>query len=181
MFTMGREACCVVPVMNAVIPRSFSQRKREAQFHAEDPVIGQPALRPEGLDGVPEPDKEPLQITFAPLLDLAALEVDVIERDLFLLHQLVQTGDPGEGFGKSGGFCQNRFLVHYDAFLSVSCDIWQFLVWAGVRICEGADEAVTNQDRVKYSTLEWKWIPFLNVRSRPLSVFITIHLPFCWN
>ena len=48
------------------------------------------AFRPDRINGVPEPEEEPLEIVFAGLLDLAALDADVIEPDFFLRHELVQ-------------------------------------------------------------------------------------------
>ena len=75
--------------------------KKPAQFRAQDGVIWQPgeerldrvehhALGADGIDGVPEPDEEAFKIVLARLLDLAALDVDVVEQDLFLRGKLLQ-------------------------------------------------------------------------------------------
>ena len=47
-------------------------------------------LRPDRIDGVSEPDEKPLEIILARFLDLASLDVDVIEHDFFLSHKLVE-------------------------------------------------------------------------------------------
>ena len=75
--------------------------KEPAQFRAQDGVIWQPgeecldrvehyALRTDGIDCVPKPDEEPLKIVLARFLDLAALDMDVIEQDHFLSCKLLQ-------------------------------------------------------------------------------------------
>src|SRR4029450_2083204 len=45
------------------------------------------ALGADRVDGEPEADEEPLEIVVARLLDLAALDPDVVEHDLLLLDQ----------------------------------------------------------------------------------------------
>ncbi len=77
------------------------------QLGAEDPLVGEGGeerlqgvehdpLRPDGGDGVPEPDEEPVEIVLAGLLDLAALHLDVIERELPLRRQGVEV-EPERG------------------------------------------------------------------------------------
>src|SRR4029077_16603773 len=75
--------------------------KKPAQFRAEDGVIWQPgeecldrvehhALRPDGIDCVSETDKESFKIILPRLLDLAALDMDVIKEDQLLPRKLLQ-------------------------------------------------------------------------------------------
>ena len=81
--------------------------EQPAQLGAEDGVIGQPgeqrlegveddALGADGIDGVPEPDEQPFEIVFAGLLDLAALDVDVVQHDLLLRCEVLAESKPSE-------------------------------------------------------------------------------------
>ena len=69
------------------------------------------AFRADGVDGVPEPQEEPFQVILARLLDLAALDVDIIEHDFFLCRELAQIeaerADIGLEFGRV-------FLEHHE-------------------------------------------------------------------
>ena len=72
-----------------------------AQLGAQDRMIGQPgeerldgvehhAFGTDGIDGEAEADEQPLQIILAGLLDLAALNADMLEHEFFLGDELVQ-------------------------------------------------------------------------------------------
>ena len=79
------------PVTMAVTPFSFSHRNSRRQLGAHHEPVGEPgeqqldgvehhAFRANGIDGVPQPDEQSLEIIFARLQQLGALEVDVIEQ-----------------------------------------------------------------------------------------------------
>ena len=85
-------------------------------------MIGQPgekrldgvehhAFRADGIDGVPEPDEKPFQIILARLLDLAALDVDVIEHDLLLRYELVEVEAERADIGRQ---LRRVFLEHHE-------------------------------------------------------------------
>src|SRR5262245_29732451 len=75
--------------------------EQAAELGPQDGLVGQAAeqrfqrvqhdpLGPDGVDGQPQPDEEGLQVVLAGLFNLAALDVDVVEGQLLLLHQLVE-------------------------------------------------------------------------------------------
>jgi hypothetical protein len=86
---------------DGVTPRSFSQRKSGRSSARRMPWLGRPAnsasivsrhdpLGADRVDRVAEADEQALEVVLAGLLDLAALDVDEVERDLLLPHQLVE-------------------------------------------------------------------------------------------
>ena len=88
-------------VMTAVTPLSLSQRNRRRSSARRIAWFEKPAeqrldrvqnhaLGSDGVDGVAQPDEEPAQIELAVLVDLAAIDLDVIERDLLACHQAVE-------------------------------------------------------------------------------------------
>jgi hypothetical protein len=94
----------------------FQPTEEAAQFRAEDGVIGQAgkqgfdgvedhAFRADGLDGMAEPDEQPFEVVLARLLDLAALDLDVIEGELLLRDEFfeieAERADIGCQFGRA--------------------------------------------------------------------------------
>ena len=88
-------------VMIAVTPRSLSQRNSRRSSDRRIACSEQPAeedldrvehhpLRPDRVDGEAQPDEQPLQVVLAGLLDLASLDVDVIDRQQATLGEAVQ-------------------------------------------------------------------------------------------
>ena len=80
------------PVMMAVTPFCLSQREEPAQLGAHDGFVGQAgeerfeavehdALGADAVNGVAEADEQALQVELAGLLDLAALDADVVHGD----------------------------------------------------------------------------------------------------
>jgi len=84
--------------VKAVTPWSFSHRTNR-QLRPQDGVVLQArqerfnrgeddALRADRPNRVVEPDKQPFEIVFAGLFDLATLDADVVDRELLRLDQL---------------------------------------------------------------------------------------------
>lgn len=65
----------------------------------------------DGIDGVAEADEQPLQIILAGLLDLAALNVDMLEHEFFLGDELVQVEAERADIG---GEFRGVFLEHHE-------------------------------------------------------------------
>ena len=79
------------PVMTAVMPRVLQPREQPAQLGAQHAGVAQPgeqrldrveddALGADRPHRVVEPDEQPFEIVFAGLLDLGALDADVVDR-----------------------------------------------------------------------------------------------------
>ena len=60
---------------------------------------------------MPKPDKEPFEIVFAGFVELAALDVHMVERDLFPRHEIVQVEAHGANIGGEFG---GVFLKHHE-------------------------------------------------------------------
>ena len=94
------------PVMTAVTP--FVLRKRNRRFNSARRIIvvGKAGkerldgvehhpLGADGVDGVTQADEKPFQVVFAGLLDLASLDVHVVESELLARHQIIQVETEG--------------------------------------------------------------------------------------
>ena len=91
----------VSAVMTAVMSRSRSQRNSRRSSARRMPVSLRPpnrvsmrvehdALGADLLDGVFEPHEQAFEVVFAGLLDLAAIDVDVVDEQLLLVDELVE-------------------------------------------------------------------------------------------
>ena len=115
-------------VMMAVTPFSFSQRKSRRSSARRMPRWARPAksasrvssttrLAPTESMAEAEADEEPFQVVFARLLDLAPLDVDVVDGELLPLRQVLQVEAQG---GDVLGQLFGRLLEgHEDARLVV--------------------------------------------------------------
>ena len=95
------------PVMTAVTPLSLSQRTGAAARRAGCAWFVQPAeqrldrvehdpLGADRIDRVAEPDEQPFEIVFAGLLDLAAVDLDVVDRRLLARATSWSRSNPSE-------------------------------------------------------------------------------------
>src|SRR5262249_20270392 len=82
----GRHALVLQPAEQAAQLGAEDRLVRQAREERLDRVEHD-ALGADRIDREPEPDEEPFEIVVAGLLDLAALDLDVIEHDLLLLDQ----------------------------------------------------------------------------------------------
>ena len=108
-------------------PLVLEPAEQPAQLRAQDGVVGQAAeerldgvehdaLGPERVDGVAQADEEAFEVVLAGLLDLAALDVDVVHQQLVLLGQLVQV--EAEGADVLGQLLGGLLEGHEDAGLA---------------------------------------------------------------
>src|SRR5262249_50942804 len=81
-----RHAPSLQPAEQAAQPGAEDRLVRQAREERLDRVEHD-ALGADRVDGEPEPDEEPLEIVIARLLDLAALDLHVVEHDLLFLDQ----------------------------------------------------------------------------------------------
>ena len=116
------------PVMTTVMPRSLSQRNRRRSSERSTSGLGRPAnsdsmvsrttrLAPTVSIACCQPDEQALEVVLAGLLDLAALDTHVVDRELLLCLELLQVEAER---GDVGGELFPRLLErHEDARLAV--------------------------------------------------------------
>jgi hypothetical protein len=97
----GQRAFAAFTGYDSCNPAVLEPSEQPAQFRTQDPVIrqaGEQSLEriqndsfcANGVDGVTQADKEPFEIVCAGLLDLAPLDMDVINAEFFLLDEFIE-------------------------------------------------------------------------------------------